>query len=59
MELLTSTEAGLILGCSGRTVTRRAEQGALPIAQKLPGPNGNYLFRRADVDALLAAETTS
>ncbi len=53
MELLTSPEAGQILGKSARTVQRLADSGRLPIAQKLPGPNGAYLFRRSDVEALL------
>lgn len=53
MELLTSPEAGQILGKSARTVQRLADAGALPVAQKLPGPNGAYLFRRSDVEALL------
>lgn len=49
--LLTSTQAGQILGKSGRTVNRLAEAGKLPIAQKLPGPNGALLFRSSDVEA--------
>lgn len=57
-DLLTSTQAGAILGRSARTVQRLAESGALTPAQKLPGPNGAYLFRRADVEALLAPEPT-
>lgn len=52
-ELLTSTQAGAILGKSGRTITRMGDAGKLPIAQKLPGPNGAYLFRRSDVEQLL------
>lgn len=51
-ELLTSGQSGALLGRSYRTVIRLAETGELPIAQKLPGPNGAYLFRRADVEAL-------
>ena len=50
--LLTSPQAGLLLGKSARTVQRLAEAGALPIAQKLPGPNGAYLFRESDVRRL-------
>lgn len=56
MELLTSPEAGAILGKSARTVQRMADAGVLPVAQKLPGPNGAYLFRRSDIDTYLAAE---
>jgi excisionase family DNA binding protein len=51
---LTSPEAGRLLGKSARTVTRMADAGKLPVAQKLPGPNGAYLFRRSDVEALAA-----
>lgn len=50
--LLTSTEVGVLLGKSARTVQRMADAGQLTPAQKLPGPNGAYLFRRADVEAL-------
>lgn len=53
-ELLTSTQAGAILGCSGRTVIRRADAGTIPVAHRMPGPNGAILFRRSDIDALLA-----
>lgn len=53
-QLLTSTQAGALLNKSGRTVTRMAEAGRIPIAQRLPGPNGAFLFRRSDVEALLA-----
>lgn len=51
-ELLTSTQAGQILGKSGRTVVRMIEAGQLPVAGKLPGPNGAFLIRLGDVEAL-------
>lgn len=57
--LLTSPQAGLILGCSARTVQRMADAGGLPIAQKLPGPNGAYLFRRSDVEAARLAKVNA
>lgn len=50
-QLLTSPQAGLILGKSSRTVQRMADRGELPVAQKLPGPNGAYLYWRADIEA--------
>jgi hypothetical protein len=50
--LITAPEAGVILHCSGRTVIRKAERGHITIAQKLPGPNGAYLFDRAGIEAL-------
>lgn len=60
-DLITSFEAGLLLGKSARTVQRMAitdanPDGILPIVKKLPGPNGAYLFRRSDVEALLVSE---
>lgn len=58
-ELLTSTQAGVLLGKSGRTVTRMTDAGLLTPATKLPGPNGAYLYRRSDVLALLPADAPS
>jgi predicted DNA-binding transcriptional regulator AlpA len=51
-ELLTSPQVGAILGKSGRTISRLAADGTIPHAIKLPGPNGAYLFRRGDIEAL-------
>lgn len=51
-ELLTATQVGMIINRSGRTVVRMAEAGDIPVAAKLPGPNGAYLFRRSDADKL-------
>jgi hypothetical protein len=42
--LMTSAQAGAVLGKSARTVQRMAESGRLPYVQRLPGPNGSYLF---------------
>lgn len=53
-ELLTATQVGTMVGRSGRTVIRMAECGDIPIAAKLPGPNGAHLFRRADAERLVA-----
>ncbi len=55
-DLLTTTQAGAILGKSGRTVQRMAEAGTIPVAHQLPGPNGALLFRREDVEALVSPE---
>ena len=52
-ELLTSVQVAILLGKSARTVHRMAEAGTLPVAHKLPGPNGAFLFRREDIDALV------
>lgn len=57
-ELLTSVQVAILLGKSARTVHRMAEAGTLPVAQKLPGPNGAFLFRREDVDRLAQAEAS-
>lgn len=54
-ELLTSPQVGQMIGRSARTVHRLVEAGRLVPAQRLPGPNGPMLFRRADVEALLAS----
>lgn len=58
-QLLTSTQAGRLLGVSGRTVIRRAERGEIPVAQKLPGPNGPRLFDAAEIQALALKEATA
>lgn len=51
-DLITTQEAGLILGKSARTVQRMILADELASVRKLPGPNGAYLLRRSDVDAL-------
>ena len=42
--LLTSTQAGQLLGVSGRTVLRMLERGEIECVQKLPGSRGHVLF---------------
>ena len=54
--LLTSTQAAVILQCSSKTVVRLAIAGTLPVAHRLPGSQGAFLFNRADVETL--ASTT-
>ena len=54
-ELLTTTEAGELLGVSGKTVSRYADLGTLPV---LTLPSGHRRFRRSDLDALLAGTAT-
>jgi hypothetical protein len=54
--LMTSTETGVVLGVSSSTVRRMADSGQLAIAQKLPGPNGNYLFESAEVARVKAQQ---
>ncbi len=53
-EPITSAEAGVILGVSARTVQRRADSGELACIRKLPGPNGDYLFDRSEVERVAA-----
>lgn len=51
-ELLGVSEAAEIVGVSIATIKRAAVAGALPVALKMPGATGAYLFHRADVEAL-------
>lgn len=57
--LLTAPEVGALIGKSGRTVSRMAKTGAIPFAQKIPGPNGAYLFRFQDIEPLLSVQAAS
>ena len=56
LEPITSAEAGAILGVSARTVQRRAELGEITCIRKLPGPNGDYLFSRAEIERIAAEQ---
>jgi hypothetical protein len=51
-QLLTSPQVALRLSCSVRTVHRLVDSGDLTPAQKLPGPNGAFLFSEDDVEAM-------
>lgn len=52
-DYVGNAEACEILGGLDRsTLVRWVQLGKLHPAQKLPGPNGAYLFRRRDVEAL-------
>lgn len=57
-KLLTSPQVAAILGKSHRSVHRMVEDGRLPVAQKLPGPNGAFLFSPEVVEELRAQLTT-
>lgn len=48
--LLTSPQVAALLKVSLRTVHRAAAAEELPAAQKLPGPNGAFLFDPAVVE---------
>lgn len=54
--LLTSSQSGRLLGKSSKTVIRMAERGELPVAQKLPGPHGAYLFDAEVVQRMALCE---
>lgn len=43
-----------MLGRGVSTINRYAKDGRLPTAQRLDGPTGARLYRRADVEALAA-----
>ena len=48
--LMTTAEvAAECGGVSVKTVTRWVESGAIPVAQKLPGLRGAYMFHPAEV----------
>lgn len=53
-ELVGSAEVCRTLEINPSTVSRWVEAGRLTPAHKLPGRNGAYLFRRADIDTLVA-----
>ena len=53
-ELIGTAEAARILAKSHRTVHRLVKTGDLKPAMTAPGgPSGVFLFRRADVEALV------
>lgn len=58
-ELLTSPEVSNLLGVSIRTVHRRVDAGDLRAVRKLPGPNGAFLFDRAEVERFLENQRTA
>lgn len=51
-DLIGTDEAAQLLGVSKPTVKRMARAGTLPVAIKMPGQTGAYLFHRSDVAAL-------
>lgn len=57
--LLTSAQAAALLNVSVWTVNRAAIAGDLPVAHKLHGKRGAYLFHAADVEAYAAQRIAS
>lgn len=51
-DLVSTSEAKDIIGCSIATVNRHAAAGRLPIAKQIDGIRGARLYHRADVEAL-------
>ena len=51
-DLVGSDEASRICGVHRATFLRWAEAGDITPVHQLPGGNGAYLFRRADVEQL-------
>jgi hypothetical protein len=58
-DLLTSTQAGALIGKSGKTILRLMEAGRIAAVTQLPGTKGAYLFRRGDVERLAQARRAS
>lgn len=58
-DIILSEEAALILNVDRSTVNRKAAKGKIPFVRKLDGPRGAYIFRRADIEALLTGEKAS
>jgi excisionase family DNA binding protein len=57
-DLIGSAEAARILGKSPRTIHRLVDSGTLTPAVVAPGGfAGAFLFRRADVEALVEAKS--
>lgn len=52
--LIPTAEVATVLAVDVRTVHRLVTSGRLPVALKVPGKTGAYLFDPADVDRLAA-----
>jgi excisionase family DNA binding protein len=51
-RLLSTGQVAVRLGLHIRKIQRMAENGELPYVEKLPGPNGRYVFDAALIDVL-------
>lgn len=49
-----SAEAAELLGWSRAKVKREAQHGRIPVALKMPGETGAYLFDRIAIEQLVA-----
>lgn len=53
LDLISSPEAARIIGRSSRTIHRLVDSGELiPVSRVSAGPNGAYVFHRADVERI-------
>lgn len=52
--LIGAAEAADILGVSKDTLIRMVASGEVPLVQKLDGPKGAYIFKRAEVERVAA-----
>lgn len=50
-DLITTAQAAELLGITVAWTNKQAKHGLLPVAQKLPGLTGAYLFSRAAIEA--------
>lgn len=56
-DLITTAEVAELLRITVAWANKQAKRGLLPVAQKLPGATGAYLFRREDIDAEIERRT--
>lgn len=50
-DLITTAQAAELLNYTVAWVNKLAASGRLPVAQKLPGRTGAYLFRRSEIES--------
>ena len=58
-EFITTAQAAEILHYTVAWVNKQAGRGQLPVAHKLPGLTGAYLFRREDIERIAAERTAA
>ena len=58
-ELITTAQVAELLGITVAWANKQAKNGALPVAQKLPGHTGAYLFRLEDIEAEVLRRTST
>jgi excisionase family DNA binding protein len=54
-NLIPTTEVAKMLGIHVATVVRRAQAGEIPVAFKVPGETGAYLFDQETIEKLAKA----